>query len=36
LINKIDKKIPSTRIDLIWKSIPAEIKSGPGRPRKHN
>jgi hypothetical protein len=34
LINKIDIKIPNTRIDLIWKSIPDEIKSGPGRRKK--
>jgi len=34
LINGIDLKIPDTRIDLIWKSIPNEIKSGPGRPKK--
>ncbi len=34
LINHIDRKIPDTRIDLIWKSIPDDIKSGPGRPKK--
>jgi len=34
LINGIDSKIPSTRINLIWKSIPDNIKSGPGRPKK--
>lgn len=34
LINSIDLKIPNTRIDLIWKSIPENIKSGPGRPKK--
>lgn len=34
LVNGIDSKIPSTRIDLIWKSIPDKIKSGPGRPKK--
>lgn len=34
LVNKIDKSIPNTRIDLIWKSIDLESKKGNGRPPK--
>ena len=33
-INKIDKHIPNTTINEIWKALPAKYKQGPGRPRK--
>ncbi|WDP88707.1 MAG: hypothetical protein HUN04_02725 [Desulfobacter sp.] len=33
-VNKLDKNIPGTRIDLIWESINDEVKNGPGRPKK--
>ena len=34
LVYKIDKKIPDTRIDLIWRSLPTAVKKGPGRRKK--
>lgn len=33
LINKVEKEIPSTRIDQIWREIPDTVKHGPGRPK---
>lgn len=36
LIYKIDKDIPNTRIDLIWRLLPDTIKHGPGRPKEKN
>jgi hypothetical protein len=33
LINSVEREIPSTRIDQIWKEIPDMVKHGPGRPK---
>jgi integrase len=33
-VYKIDRSIPQTRIDMIWKAIPDSLKEGPGRPKK--
>jgi hypothetical protein len=33
-INKMDKNIPNTTIDKIWKAVPDKYKKGPGRPKK--
>jgi hypothetical protein len=32
-VYRLDKNIPQTRIDMIWKSIPVSCKKGPGRPK---
>lgn len=36
LVYEIDKNIPNTWINFIWKSIPDDFKNGPGRPKKTN
>jgi hypothetical protein len=33
-INRMDKNVPNTTIDKIWKALPDKYKKGPGRPKK--